>query len=165
MKHVLVIAAHPDDELLGEGGTIRRLVNEGVCARAVILAEGLTSRLHTRSEMDELACRPVENHGVRRIYAFETPSSTEWNYTYEDPFTPNVFFDVSETLDAKIRGMSCYRTENTVYPHPRSAEALEVLGKYRGSNVGYRLAEGFMLLREIVPIDSGGGTEANNFSQ
>ena len=64
---------------------------------------------------------------------------------------------MSETLDAKIRGMSCYRTENTVYPHPRSAEALEALGKYRGSNVGYRLAEGFMLLREIVPIDSGGG--------
>ena len=61
MKHVLVIAAHPDDELLGEGGTIRRLVNEGVCARAVILAEGLTSRLHTRSEMDELELKNLQD--------------------------------------------------------------------------------------------------------
>lgn len=233
MKNVLVVAAHPDDELLGEGGTIRRLVNEGVCARAVIMAEGLTSRLNARSKMNELelkhiqddaraaakeigytsidfcglpdnrmdgmelldvvkiiygfvekydpdtvfthhhgdlnidhrvtceavltACRPVGKHSVKRIYAFETPSSTEWNYTYEDPFTPNVFFDVTETLDAKIKGMECYKTEYTRYPHPRSAEALEALGKYRGTNVGYRFAEGFMLLREIVPVDSGGG--------
>ena len=45
MKNVLVVAAHPDDELLGIGGTVRRLADEGICVRAVILAEGLTSLL------------------------------------------------------------------------------------------------------------------------
>ena len=35
MKNVLIVVAHPDDELLGVGGTVRRLVNEGVCVRAV----------------------------------------------------------------------------------------------------------------------------------
>ena len=59
MENVLVVAAHPDDELLGVGGTVRRLVNEGVCVRAVILAEGLTSRGDRRedtekSELEEL---------------------------------------------------------------------------------------------------------------
>ena len=44
MKKVLVFAAHPDDELLGVGGTVCRLAREGICVRAVILAEGLTSR-------------------------------------------------------------------------------------------------------------------------
>ena len=53
MKKVLVIAAHPDDELLGVGGTVQRLVNEGVCARAVILAEGLTSRGVRREDTEQ----------------------------------------------------------------------------------------------------------------
>ena len=50
MKNILVFAAHPDDELLGVGGTVRRLVDEGADARAVILAEGLTSRTDHRAD-------------------------------------------------------------------------------------------------------------------
>lgn len=232
MKNVLVVAAHPDDELLGVGGTVRRLVNEGACVRAVIMAEGLTSRGVCRfatdkqelkelqedarraarevgyasinfcglpdNRMDEMnlldivklvscyvekyqpdtifthhhgdlnidhrltceavltACRPVDNCMVERIYAFETPSSTEWNYNYTEPFAPNVYFDVTDTLEAKIKGMACYQTESKSYPHPRSPEALRSLGRYRGSNAGLGMAEGFVLLREIVSMCRGG---------
>jgi LmbE family N-acetylglucosaminyl deacetylase len=41
---VLVIAAHPDDEILGCGGAIARHVREGDEVRVMIMAEGLTSR-------------------------------------------------------------------------------------------------------------------------
>ena len=48
-KRVLVVVAHPDDELLGLGATIHRLVKHYNCtARAVILGEGITSRADTR---------------------------------------------------------------------------------------------------------------------
>lgn len=44
-KRILVVVAHPDDELLGQGATIHKLSNEYGCqCRAVILGEGLTSR-------------------------------------------------------------------------------------------------------------------------
>lgn len=44
-KRLLVVVAHPDDELLGLGASIHRLVHrQGCTARAVILGEGLTSR-------------------------------------------------------------------------------------------------------------------------
>lgn len=233
MEQIVVFAAHPDDELLGEGGTIRRLTDEGAIIHAVILAEGLTSRCSKRADMNpwelkklqadarkaakevgyagidfcglpdnrmdgmELldiikivqsyiekyhpdtifthhhgdlnidhritceavltASRPMGTYHVRKIYAFETPSSTEWNYTYREPFRPNVFFDVSNTIEAKIKGMACYESETKVYPHPRSPEALRALASYRGSSVGYKMAEGFMLLRESVPVISDRG--------
>jgi len=40
----LIIAAHPDDEILGCGGTIARLVSEGNEVNVLILGEGITSR-------------------------------------------------------------------------------------------------------------------------
>ncbi len=95
------------------------------------------------------ACRPVGGYDAERIYAFETPSSTEWNYTYTEPFVPSVYFDISKTLDAKIEGMQCYQSERAAFPHPRSPEALCALAAYRGSNIGVGRAEAFMALREV----------------
>ena len=48
-KHIMVVAAHPDDELLGLGATMHKLIKEqGVPTRVVILGEGITSRSDAR---------------------------------------------------------------------------------------------------------------------
>jgi LmbE family N-acetylglucosaminyl deacetylase len=48
-KRVLVVVAHPDDELLGVGATVNKLVKEHGCiVRTVILGEGITSRADVR---------------------------------------------------------------------------------------------------------------------
>ena len=48
-KKILVIVAHPDDELLGLGASMHKLINEQNCiVRAVILGEGITSRSEKR---------------------------------------------------------------------------------------------------------------------
>jgi LmbE family N-acetylglucosaminyl deacetylase len=49
---VLVVAAHPDDEILGCGGTMARLAREGHEVRAAILAEGMSSRYTHREDAD-----------------------------------------------------------------------------------------------------------------
>jgi LmbE family N-acetylglucosaminyl deacetylase len=50
-KKILVVVAHPDDELLGLGATINKLVtNYNVTIKVVILGEGITSRLDQRDE-------------------------------------------------------------------------------------------------------------------
>lgn len=49
----LVLAAHPDDEVLGCGGTIARRVEEGEEVYIAILGEGITSRYDNRDEADQ----------------------------------------------------------------------------------------------------------------
>jgi len=46
---VLVVAAHPDDEVLGCGATIARHATEGDNVHILILAEGATSRVSERN--------------------------------------------------------------------------------------------------------------------
>ena len=48
---VLVIAAHPDDEVLGCGGTIARHADEGDHVQVLIVAEGATSRQQQRDRV------------------------------------------------------------------------------------------------------------------
>ena len=57
-KDILIVAAHPDDEILGCGGSIAKWVEDGHKVHVLILAEGSTSRDKTRdrtSHQKELA--------------------------------------------------------------------------------------------------------------
>lgn len=51
-KKVLVIAAHPDDEVLGCGGTIARHADSGDQVQILIMAEGATSRQPQRDRVE-----------------------------------------------------------------------------------------------------------------
>ncbi len=56
---VLVIAAHPDDEVIGCGGTIARHYDNGDKVFILIVAEGITSRRQKRDRnqaQEELSC-------------------------------------------------------------------------------------------------------------
>jgi len=225
---VLVVAAHPDDEVLGCGATLARLANEGHEVHIAIMGEGITSRHSDRRQADAdqlerlheqahaaanrvkakavqlfklpdnrldtlplldvvklieglveklkpeviythhpgdlnidhgvvhravlTATRPMAGQTVRDIYAFEVPSSTEWAFQRGEPaFRPNIFLDVSATLEIKIQAMACYESEARKFPHPRSPEALRAIAARWGSVVGFQAAEAFELVRSVRP--------------
>lgn len=84
MKTVLVIAAHPDDEVLGCGGTMARHALMGDDVYSVILAEGLTSREKERNrEVHSKAFKTLHNAakkandilGVKQLKLLDFPDN------------------------------------------------------------------------------------------
>lgn len=219
---VVAVVAHPDDEVLGVGGTLARHAAAGEAVHIIICATGLAARgTATRAEiealqaqarraaaalgaapprflglrdnamderpllevvqalqphLDELspktvythhasdlnidheivaravltACRPLPGSRIESIYAFETPSSTEWATGGGfHPFAPTRFVDVAAHLPAKIRALECYADEMRAFPHPRSVDAVRALAAWRGATAGLTAAEAFSVLREI----------------
>lgn len=223
---ILIVAAHPDDEVLGCGGTIARLAAEGCSVHVAILGEGMTSRFERREQADSTALaglrarseqvaqrlgaasvtchglpdnrfdtvalldvvkliehqiaelrpavvytqhggdlnidheitfraaltatRPVANQPVREVLAYEVASSTEWAFQQFQPaFVPNMFVDITDTLERKVAAMQAYESETRAFPHPRSPEALRAAALRWGSVAGVRAAEAFALIRSI----------------
>lgn len=83
-KRILIVAAHPDDEILGCGGTISRLVKKGHEAFTLILGEGITSRDEKRdrekrnNELGQLR-KDIEAAnkmiGVKKVYIYDFPDN------------------------------------------------------------------------------------------
>jgi LmbE family N-acetylglucosaminyl deacetylase len=83
-KKILIVAAHPDDEVLGCFGTVARLIQEGYEAYTLILGEGKTSRDATRevaSKKDEIALLKGEIHqannliGIKKVFIEHFPDN------------------------------------------------------------------------------------------
>jgi LmbE family N-acetylglucosaminyl deacetylase len=80
---VLIVAAHPDDEVLGCGGTMARLAREGHDVKIAIVAEGLTSRnlkreQTRRKELDHLhSCAKLaaKKIGASDVVLFQLPDN------------------------------------------------------------------------------------------
>ncbi len=96
-----------------------------------------------------VALRPIENPQLKEIYAYETLSETEWNTpTVDNVFLPNCYVDITDFIDLKKQAMACFETQIKNFPHPRSLDAIETLSRLRGSTIGVRNAESFMLIRK-----------------
>lgn len=93
--------------------------------------------------------RPRPGSSVKKIFAYEVLSETEWGINSNGMFAPNYYEDIAGFIDAKKEAMACYKSELKDYPYPRSLEGIEILAKKRGMEVGIKYAEAFMLLREI----------------
>lgn len=83
-RKILVVAAHPDDEVLGVGGTVLRHVAEGDTVQVMILAEGLTSRDERRnvkvrgedlSKLHKTAHLVADFMGVSRLFMEKFPDN------------------------------------------------------------------------------------------
>jgi LmbE family N-acetylglucosaminyl deacetylase len=75
MKKILVIAAHPDDELLGLGGSLINNIRNGHEVHVVIMSEGASSRYEDgmKNKLKESAYKAGEIMGVKQVHFCDMP--------------------------------------------------------------------------------------------
>ncbi len=86
-KRLLIVAAHPDDEVLGAGGTIAKRAREGWDMAVIFCASGVKGRLATKqaehnprvkTELKQLELdsqKAADLLGIRRIYRLGFPDN------------------------------------------------------------------------------------------
>jgi LmbE family N-acetylglucosaminyl deacetylase len=107
-KVVLVVAAHPDDEVLGCGGAIARHVDEGDAAHVVFMSDGVSSRdVDCEQAMEE---RNIAQTRALQVLGVSSSSSLGFRDNRMDAIP---LLDVVQPLEAVIREISpC-----TIYTH------------------------------------------------
>jgi LmbE family N-acetylglucosaminyl deacetylase len=85
---------------------------------------------------------------IKKVYMYETPSETEFNFVENRVFRPNVFINISQYLGNKIETMKIYDGEMGDFPFPRSEKAIRSLAALRGSQSGFESAEALELVYE-----------------
>lgn len=89
MKKVLVIAAHPDDELLGCGGTLIKHVKNGDEVQSIIMCEGESLRYAGKEVHQHEATQNAANIiGISKTHRFDFPDQHLDTYTLVDLITP-----------------------------------------------------------------------------
>lgn len=221
MKKILVFAPHPDDEILGVGGTIAKCIDDHHEVYVCIITKGQPPmfpnlELNQRNQDDAKLChnflgikktffldypaadlesvkryelngkisevineihpdevyiphigdmqkdhqivvdacmvalRPKYFPQVKKIFAYETMSETDWNLpNVSNSFIPNVYVNIEKYIDIKKDALSFFTLQVSPFPDARSIEAIEALARYRGALMHWKAAEAFMLIREL----------------
>ena len=113
MKNILVIAAHPDDELLGCGGTIAKLSRKGCSIKVIFICEGSSCRF------DDPYCEDAKLAIVRRnqcaIAALNSlgVSDYEFNNLPCGRLDQTPIIEINKIIERAIRSF----TPDTVFTH------------------------------------------------
>ena len=94
-------------------------------------------------ELIEMSTKSYYSRSIKEIIAYEIPSSTDHSFSSIRKFTPNLYHDITSTIDDKLKALEIFDSELKLFPHPRSKEYVKSLAMVRGGESGVKFAEAF----------------------
>jgi LmbE family N-acetylglucosaminyl deacetylase len=149
----LVIAAHPDDEVLGAGATIARAVKEGHSVHVAILGEGVTSRFERREQAD---ARELDALQAKARAAAETmgAASVSLHGMPDNRFDTVALLDVIKVVEQLVKT----HQPQTIYTHHLSDLNIDHHVTSRAVLTATRPTEGYPV-RELFMFEVPSSTE------
>ena len=100
MSKILIVAAHPDDEVLGCAGTMARKISEGHEVFSIILGRGVVSRFNGQISRDVVATAIADLNQSISSVANHIGFSDTWVYDFPDNRFDSVdLLDIIKTIE------------------------------------------------------------------
>lgn len=97
------------------------------------------------------ACRPHDPKvkSFPKIVLSYDNQTLFWNVDY-DKFHPNLYVDISDFLDVKMKALSLHKSQLRHSPHHCSIENMEYLARVRGCEISVAAAEAYVCHRLVL---------------
>jgi LmbE family N-acetylglucosaminyl deacetylase len=119
-----------------------------------LLLSPADGHFHQDHRATSSACIAALRVGSRAAQSIDTalaygPSHLWWGGTSSFE-SPDVFVDISQTVETKLQALACYRSQVDDFPHPRSLDAVRAYARACGASVGLHYAEPYAGLRTVI---------------
>ncbi len=99
-KKILIVAAHPDDELLGLGGSIHKSINEDKClVDALIMSKGIVSRGKT----DIIKKISIQEKSIKKASKILGINNIDLEDFPDNKFDTVALLDIVQRIENKIK--------------------------------------------------------------
>lgn len=158
--NILFVVAHPDDEVLGAGATIHRLVQEGQRVAVATLASQAGARANLSTTLHEDQVKAFEIMGVQKSYDADFPN-IQMNTV---PHLHLVQFIESCIDDWKAESIYTHHPTDTNNDHVMTSYAAQAASRLFQRRKGVPVLKQFIYMEVLSSTEWSFDSSANRFS-
>lgn len=153
--NILIVAAHPDDEILGVGGSIAKHTEAGDTVYALILGEGQTARFEKREDVGEKVLEELHSDTMRSAKVLGIKEVFFENFA-DNRFDSVDLLEIVKAVEKRIKELQ----PSVIYTHHKGDLNIDHQRTYQAVLTATRPMQG-QPVKEIYTFETVSSTEWN----